>query len=200
VILAVFLVKINDIIVRLTGRNTMLAARTQLAEDEAAEGELRYHSLANAVPQLIWTANAAGEVDYVNDRWVDYTGLDVRETRRLGWQAALDERGRADQQDRWAESLRLGRPFGGEYRLHEGSSGRRRWFLIDVIPMRDEGGGIVRWIAACTDIDRSKRTEEREAFLARPVTGFPPRSISMRRWPRSPTSSPAPLRVGSGSI
>jgi PAS domain S-box-containing protein len=166
VILAVFLVKINDIIVRLTGRNTMLAARTQLAEDEAAEGELRYHSLANAVPQLIWTANAAGEVDYVNDRWVDYTGLDVRETRRLGWQAALDERGRADQQDRWAESLRLGRPFGGEYRLHEGSSGRRRWFLIDVIPMRDEGGGIVRWIAACTDIDRSKRTEEREAFLA----------------------------------
>ncbi len=166
VILAVFLVKINDIIVRLTGRTTALAERTELAELEAAAGELRYRSLANVVPQLIWTANAAGEVDYVNDRWVAYTGFDARETRRLGWEAALDERGRARQQHRWAESMRAGRPFSGEYRLREGSNGRARWYLIDAIPMRDESGEIVRWIATCTDIDRSKHTEEREAFLA----------------------------------
>jgi PAS domain S-box-containing protein len=166
VLLAVFLVKINDIIVRLTGRNTALAERTELAELEAAQGELRYQSLANVVPQLIWTANAGGDVDYVNDRWVDYTGLDARETRRLGWQAAIDERERADVRARWDESLRFGRPFGGEYRVREAATGRRRWFLIDVIPMRGANGEIVRWIAACTDVDRSKRTEEREAFLA----------------------------------
>jgi PAS domain S-box-containing protein len=166
VILAVFLVKINDIIVRLTGRNTVLAARTEIAELEAAEGELRYRGLANVVPQLIWTADGAGDVDYVNDRWVDYTGMDARETRRLGWQAALDERDRAEQSARWGESLRLGRPFGAECRLRDAATGRRRWFLVDVIPLCDEGGAVVRWIAACTDIERSKNTEQREAFLA----------------------------------
>ena len=166
IILAVFVVKINDLMMRLTRRNRALTQRTELAELEAAEGDLRYRSLANTVPQLIWTANAAGEIDYVNDRWVDYTGLDVRETRGAGWLSALDERGRLTPRVAWNESLRLGRPFGGEYRLRNAATGRLRWFLVDVIPMTDETGAIARWIGTCTDIDRSKRTEEREAFLA----------------------------------
>jgi PAS domain S-box-containing protein len=166
IILAVFVVKINDLMLRLTNRNRALTQRTELAELEAAEGEARYRSLANTVPQLIWTANAAGEIDYVNDRWVEYTGLDVRATRNAGWLSALDERGRLAPRVAWNESLRLGRPFGGEYRLRGASTGRLRWFLIDAIPMIDESGSIARWIGTCTDVDRSKRTEEREAFLA----------------------------------
>ena len=166
VLLAVFLVKINDLMFRLTRRNRALTERTELAELEAAEGELRYRSLANVVPQLIWTANAAGEVDYVNDRWIGYTGLDVRETRSAGWLSVFDEAGRIIPRTAWAESLRRGRPFHGEHRLREATTGRLRWFLVDVIPMHDESGAIVRWIGASTDIDRSKRIEEREAFLA----------------------------------
>jgi PAS domain S-box-containing protein len=166
IILAVFVVKINDLMLRLTTRNRALAQRTELAELEAAEGEARYRSLANTVPQLIWTASAGGEIDYVNDRWVEYTGLDVRATRSAGWLSALDERGRLAPRVAWNESLRLGRPFGGEYRLRGAVTGRLRWFLIDAIPMTDESGAIARWIGTCTDIDRTKRTEEREAFLA----------------------------------
>jgi PAS domain S-box-containing protein len=166
VILAVFLFKINDVVVRLAGRSTALAERTELAEHEAAEGELRYRSLANVVPQLIWTANATGEVDYVNDRWVAYTGADLHQTRRLGWHAALEDGVRSDQRTGWEESVRLGRRFGGEYRLRESSTGRARWFQVDAIPMLGEAGNIVRWIASCTDIDHSKRTEKRDAFLA----------------------------------
>jgi PAS domain S-box-containing protein len=166
VLLAVFMVKINDLMFRLTRRNRTLAERTEIAELEAAEGELRYRSLANVVPQLIWTANAIGEIDYVNDRWVDFTGMDVGETRSAGWLNALDERGRMTPRMAWNEALRQGRPFGGEYRLREAISGKLRWFLVDVIPMHDESGAIARWIGSSTDIDRSKRTEEREAFLA----------------------------------
>jgi PAS domain S-box-containing protein len=166
VMLAVFVVKINDLMLRLTRRNRTLTERTEIAELEAAEGELRYRSLANVVPQLIWTASASGEIDYVNDRWVDFTGLDVRETRRDGWLTALDERGRLQPRVAWKEALRAGRPFGGEYRLREAATGRLRWFLVDVIPMHDDSGAVARWIGSLTDIDRSKRTEEREAFLA----------------------------------
>src|ERR1019366_9427691 len=84
---------------------TGLPRRTELAELEAAEGEQRYRSLANAVPQLILTANAQGEVDYVYDRWVDYTGMDLSETRR-GWHAALEGEDRAEQRAAWDQSVR----------------------------------------------------------------------------------------------
>src|SRR6202011_165119 len=67
VVLAVFLVKINDLMLR-------LAARSRTTAEALAVGEARYASLANVVPQLIWTTNAAGDIEYVNDRWVAFTG------------------------------------------------------------------------------------------------------------------------------
>ena len=167
VMLGVFIVKLNDLLLRLARRNRALTARTEVAELEIAEGELRYRTLANVVPQLIWSANAFGEVDYVNDRWIVYTGLDARETRQSGWRGALDEAEPTSMHDAWHESLRSGHPFSGEYLLREGRTGRLRWFLINAIAIRDAGGEITRWIGSCTDIDQQKRIEEREAFLAR---------------------------------
>ena len=165
VLLAVFMFKINDLLIRITGRNRALTERTVVAESEVARGELRYRSLANIVPQLIWTASADGVVDYVNDRWVAFTGLDLEDTATRGWRAALDHSAPVTMRDPWRESLRNGVALNGEFRFREGATGRRRWFLVNVTPLRD-GGGIVRWIASCTDIDASKRIEEREVFLA----------------------------------
>ena len=167
VMLGVFIVKLNDLLLRLARRNRALTERTEVAELELAEGELRYRTLANVVPQLIWSADADGDIDYVNDRWIVYTGLDARQTRASGWRAALDDSQPTSLHDAWHESLRNGRPFSGEYRLLEGSTGRLRWFLINAIAVRDLSGAITRWIGSCTDIDQQKRIEEREAFLAR---------------------------------
>jgi PAS domain S-box-containing protein len=167
VMLGVFVVKLNDLLLRLARRNLALTERTEVAELELAEGELRYRTLANVVPQLIWSANASGEVDYVNDRWIVYTGLDARETRLVGWRGALDDSQPTSLNDAWHASLRTGQPFSGEYQLREGRSARLRWFLITAIAIRDLGGAVTRWIGSCTDIDQQKRIEEREAFLAR---------------------------------
>jgi PAS domain S-box-containing protein len=164
VMLGVFIVKLNDLLLRLASRNRALTERTASAELELAEGELRYRSLANVVPQLIWSANAGGEVDYVNDRWTAYTGLDAGETGRSGWRGAIAD---GDSDDAWNASLRSGEPFSGEFRLREGRSGRSRWFLINAIAIRDGAGRVTRWIGSCTDVDQQKRIEERETFLAR---------------------------------
>ena len=165
--LAVFMVKFNDLLLRMASRTRALAQRTEVAELELTLGELRYRSLANIVPQLIWTADMAGQVEYVNDRWIAYTGLDLEETRQFGWRAAIDPAQPTSLQDAWHTSLRTGEPLRGEYRLRDGSRGRMRWFLVNALPIRDGSGAIERWIATCTDIDQSKRIEEREAFLAR---------------------------------
>ncbi len=160
VVLFVFLVKINDLMLR-------LAARSRSTAEALAFGEARYGALANVVPQLIWTTNPTGEVEYVNDRWTAYTGYDALATREGGWRASIDPEQEGDIRERWMQSLRSGEPFVGEYRIREGSTGRYRWFLVNAVPVRNRRSEVQTWIGTCTDIDAQKRLEDREAFLAR---------------------------------
>jgi len=158
VVLGVFLVKINELILRLAARNRSTA-------EALAAGEARYASLANIVPQLIWTTNARGNFEYVNDRWVEYTGRDLEASRGGGWADLLHPHD-GEAFARWRRSLGTGTPFAAEYRLRNAAA-RYRWFLGNAVPVRDASESVVAWIGTCTDIDAQKRHEEREAFLAR---------------------------------
>jgi PAS domain S-box-containing protein len=160
VVLAIFLAKINDLMLR-------LAVRSRTTAEALAVGEARYASLANVVPQLIWTTNAAGDIEYVNDRWVAFTGYDLNASRDGGWRTAIHPEQEIVILDRWRHSVRTGEPFAAEYRLREGATGRYRWFLVNAVPARGKRGEIVAWIGTCTDVDAQKRLEEREAFLSR---------------------------------
>ncbi|HEY6234263.1 MAG TPA: MASE4 domain-containing protein, partial [Candidatus Elarobacter sp.] len=160
VVLAIFLAKINDLMLR-------LAARSRSTAEALEVGEARYASLANVVPQLIWTTNASGDFEYVNDRWVAYTGLDLNASREAGLRTALDPDQEPAVRERWRQSLRSGEPFAAECRLRQGATGRYRWFLVNAVPVRGRRDEAVAWIGTCTDVDAQKRLEEREAFLAR---------------------------------
>ncbi len=160
IMLAVFLVKINELMLR-------LAARSRSTAEALAVGEARYASLANVVPQLIWTTNASGDIEYVNDRWVAYTGYDLNGSRDGGWRAAIHPEQEIVVLERWRASVRTGEPFAAEYRLREGATGRYRWFLVNAVPARGKRGEVLAWIGTCTDVDSQKRLEEREAFLSR---------------------------------
>ncbi len=159
VVLAVFMVKYNGLMMR-------LAARTRTTAEALEIGEARYASLANVVPQLIFTTRADGDVEYVNDRWTAYTGMDLSLTRGAGWRSALHPDHEFAVRDRWLHALRTGEPFAAEYRIRA-ASGRYRWFLLNVAPVRARQDKTMAWIGTCTDVDAQKRLEEREAFLAR---------------------------------
>ena len=160
VVLAIFLAKINDLMLR-------LAARSRSTAEALEVGEARYASLANVVPQLIWTTNASGDFEYVNDRWVAYTGFDLNASREAGLRTALDPDQEAGVRERWRQSLRTGEAFAAEYRLRERATDRYRWFLVNAVPVRGRRDEVVAWIGTCTDVDAQKRLEERDAFLAR---------------------------------
>jgi len=157
VVLAVFLVKINELILR-------LAARSRSTAEALAAGEARYASLANVVPQLIWTTNAQGSFEYVNERWLAYTGRDLAASRS-GWADLLHPLD-GEATARWQRSLTTGAPFVAEFRLRN-ASGRYHWFLGNAVAVRDSRTAVAAWIGTCTDIDAQKRHEERDAFLAR---------------------------------
>ena len=114
--------------------------------------------VVDALPGLVWTALPDGLVDYLNQRWFEFTGLDAEQARGQGWQAAIHPEDRPDLLERWRLTLASGEPREMEARLRR-FDGKYRWFLVRARPLADASGQVVRWCALSTDIDERKRTE-----------------------------------------
>src|SRR5262249_15189150 len=138
-----------------------LEQRARAAAEEAAEAlrasEAQYRSLAEAIPQLVWTAGADGRIDYHNRRWTEYTGLAPEQLAGNGWEDALHPDDRQKWRDDWAEAVRTGTAYEAEYRFLWATEGTYRWHLDRALPVHDRGlrdssGRIVRWFGTFTDI------------------------------------------------
>jgi PAS domain S-box-containing protein len=143
-----------------------LLAREQEARALAEQSERRYRTLAEARPQIVWTARPDGSIDYFNPQWYDYTGQREEEAEGWGWEPAIHPDDRDAAMGAWGRSLASGEPFQAELRLRRGADGAYRWYLARAVAMLDEKGEIVQWIGTSTDIDDQKRAEERLEFLA----------------------------------
>ncbi|HLL71820.1 MAG TPA: PAS domain S-box protein [Pyrinomonadaceae bacterium] len=138
--------------------------KSERANAEASERYYRF--LAEAIPQIVWTAHPDGVTDYFNQRWYDFTGLNSGDSLDWGWQHALHPDDMQPSVERWKHSLATGEVYEIEYRFRRASDGQYRWHLGRALPLRDGEGRIVKWFGTCTDIDDRKRAEEGQALLA----------------------------------
>lgn len=146
-------------------RNRALA-REQAARRQAEASELLYRVLAEAIPQIVWTARADGWFDYYNQRWFEYTGLTLEETQGWGWQLALHPDDVENCVESWKTSVETGRTYEVEYRFKRASDGAYRWHLGRALPVRDAEGKILKWFGTCTDIDDRQRSAQTAYFRA----------------------------------
>ncbi len=116
----------------------------------------RYRFLADAMPQNVWTANAAGEQDYVNRRWVEYTGLSADAGSRNRWADIVHPEDLELTRRRWSHSVATGQPYEMEHRLRD-SAGNYQWFLSLAMARRDEHGRVVQWVGSATCIENIRR-------------------------------------------
>ena len=151
---------------RLDDRRT--AREQAMAEAEARRtleaSDLKFRTLADTMPQMVWSTLPDGFHDYFNARWYEFTGTPVGTTDGEGWNDMFHP----DDQDRawaiWRQSLDTGEPYNIEYRLRH-FDGTYRWVLGRALPVRDENGAITRWFGTCTDIHEQKLAyEEREVI------------------------------------
>ena len=114
---------------------------------------------------MAWFAGPDGVLQFVNRRWVEYTGLSQLEKPKEVRKAAVhpDDLDRIEQ--RLDASKTSGEPVEEELRFRR-TDGEYRWFLGRVVPLRDKRGKIVKWYGAATDIQDRKRAEELQAHLA----------------------------------
>ncbi len=140
-------------------RNLLRSLRKALVQLFYDDGEARLRTLAEAIPQIVWTATPAGVVDFCNQRWYDLTGLTEDQTLGNGWATGLHPDDRPVARDNWEKCRDTGKPFEMEHRLLD-SGGGFRWHLVRATPMRDSSGAIVKWFGACTDIDDQMRYQQ----------------------------------------
>jgi PAS domain S-box-containing protein len=135
-------------------------AACDMAETTLRESEARFRQLADAMPQIVWTADPDGNVDYHNQRWFDYTGQTPLESLNLGWQPVLHPDDLANCIARRTRAFTAGEAYEVEYRFRRAADGVYRWHLGRAIPIRNSDGAIVHWFGTCTDIDDYKRAEQ----------------------------------------
>jgi diguanylate cyclase (GGDEF)-like protein/PAS domain S-box-containing protein len=127
--------------------------------DIARERELYFHTMAEAVPEIIWTANPDGADDYFNQKCFDYTGMTLERLRGSAWKEIVHPDDVKDCFSKWQNALRTGAPYEVEYRLRA-SDGAFRWFLGRANPIRSSAGEIVKWFGTCTDIENQKQSQQ----------------------------------------
>ncbi len=126
---------------------------------KARQRELYFQSLAEAAPEIIWTANPDGADDFFNRRWFEYTGLSFEQSAGMGWTSVLHPDDKEVCQLKWQNALHSGHPYEVDYRLR-GKDGTYRWFLGRANPVRDASGAVVKWFGTCTDIEDQKQNQQ----------------------------------------
>ena len=126
--------------------------------EDLKRAEDRIRLIIDALPTMVWTMEPNGAVDFVNQRWMDYMGLSLKEE--------MDEPTRPVHPEdlprvleKWRADMAAGEASEDEMRLRR-ADGEYRWFLVRTAPLRDEQGNILKWYGVSIDIEDRKRAEE----------------------------------------
>ncbi len=137
-------------------RERRATAATRRADHRSNE---RFRELANAMPQLVWTARPDGTVDYYNDRVCEFEGIRQDADGNWIWEPVLHPDDVQRTLAAWEHAVRTGTPYQMAHRVRR-ADGTYRWYLSRGVPARDAAGHIIRWYGTATDIHDQKEAEE----------------------------------------
>ncbi len=124
------------------------------------EAEDRTRLIIDTVPAQLWTESPEGVVDFVNRRWIDYTGMTLEQAVGSGWNRMVHPDDIERVLSKWRILISEGKPREIESRLRR-SDGTYRWFLSRCCPLVDRSGNMLGWYGSDTDIHDLKEAEEK---------------------------------------
>lgn len=144
-----------------------IAAHVTFAVDQVRHRdiELRYRSLADALPAIVITTDARGNLEEVDQTYRDFTGLTNRQLRTTPVSELVHPDDVEKVRAAWSAALATSEPFQFEVRLRR-HDGVFCWHLLDAQPIRRIDGAVQRWVMVGVDIDARRRAQARDTYLA----------------------------------
>jgi len=137
-------------------------------ENALRESERQLRLVIDTIPAMAWSLLPDGALDFINHRWLEYTGLTLQEALKQA-KGTIHPEDLSRVMEKWGRDMAAGNLSEDEMRLRR-ADGEYRWFLIRTVPLRDEQGNIVKWYGTSTDIEDRKRAEDtlrrNQAFFA----------------------------------
>src|SRR6266550_2843577 len=127
--------------------------------EAARQSERELRDVVNTVPAHVWRSSPGGHVDFVNDRWLQFTGLSSDEAFGWKWEAVLHPDDRTRVLADWHTAVKNGQAMESEARVRR-ADGEYCWWFIRNVPLHDETGKLVRWYGTAIDIEDRKRAEQ----------------------------------------
>ncbi|MGH7619822.1 MAG: MASE1 domain-containing protein, partial [Gemmatimonadaceae bacterium] len=137
-----------------------LAERTRHDEAALRTSEARFRKLADAMPQVVFTARPDGQIDYFNRKWYELTGTKPGPITDDTWLRIIHPDDRTGCVDAWRSNVSSGHPYEYEARFWSAENRAYRWHLARALAVRDESAAILHWYGTATDIDDHKRIEQ----------------------------------------
>jgi PAS domain S-box-containing protein len=128
-------------------------------ETTLGESEARFRTLAESAPVFIWMADAEGRYEYVNSRWLDFTGRALADELGDGWQNRIHKDDYDPYMRAYEKAIGERSAFRIEFRaLHK--DGGFRWLLESGQPRLAMDGSMLGFIGSRIDITDLREAEE----------------------------------------
>lgn len=150
------------------GTSTDIDHRKQI-EAALRDSELRFRSLVELSPQMVWINRSDGEGIYANSFWHKYTGLTPDRVGGLRWLRVLHPEDRQRAGRTWLRAFASKRGYELELRVRR-YDGVYRWFLVRGVPLHAESGPVDRWMGIAIDIDEQKEAERSLDLIGRELS------------------------------
>jgi len=152
----------------ITGAINMLIDITEIRKAELVlrQSEEQFRQMADLIPQKVWTSDAEGNKNYLNQKWLDYSGLDFEELKDWGWRKIIHPDDWEKTKKQWQQSIKTGKDYEMENRLLR-KDGEYLWHLTRAIALKDENGKIKMWLGSKTEIhDQKIKEQAKDAFIS----------------------------------
>ncbi|WP_151719677.1 PAS domain-containing protein [Gemmobacter serpentinus] len=131
-----------------------------------ADSNLRFDTLVEAIPQIVWSTDRHGNHDFFNRRWTEFTGIAHANLTPTLWADLVHPEDHDRVQQEWSTCLKTGQPYDVDYRFRHHRDGYR-WLRVIALPVRDAEGTITRWYGTSTDIEDAKLLETERDLVNR---------------------------------
>lgn len=137
----------------------------KVAEAAAIESDAAFHILAEAMPHMVWSANAEGAVDYMTSRMLEFSGRSMDEILGWGWMELVHPDDVPTALADWEAAAEAAAPYRSEFRFRR-SDGVYCWHVAQAQPVLDDEGAVLRWYGTAIDVHDRRLVEDEARRLA----------------------------------